>query len=164
MKYPLTLIATLLLTALVALHAAEASKTQQLRTRVEMDLSGPGWSLWRDDKAEWKNDELFAPPVDLTKLPVNPCAVPTGDTVCVSEPPVPSAPCSRFEPRTSQTPRQYLQGMRLKEASSLLHHSKLTIDVIAEKTGFNDRQHLNLMFQKRFRITPAQFRKNALKL
>ena len=42
MKYPLTLIATLLLTALVALHAAEASKTQQLRTRVEMDLSGPG--------------------------------------------------------------------------------------------------------------------------
>jgi hypothetical protein len=75
MKYPLTLIATLLLTALVAMHAAEASKTQKLGKRVEMDLSGPGWSLWRDDKAEWKNDELFAPPVDLTKLPVNP---PTG--------------------------------------------------------------------------------------
>ena len=69
-----------------------------------------------------------------------------------------------FRRVTSQTPRQYLQGMRMKDASSLLHHSKLTIDVIAEKTGFNDRQHLNLMFQKRFRITPAQFRKNALKL
>jgi transcriptional regulator GlxA family with amidase domain len=54
--------------------------------------------------------------------------------------------------------------LRLKEASSLLHHSELSIEAIAEKTGFNDRQHLNLMFRKRFRITPAQFQKNFLKL
>jgi transcriptional regulator GlxA family with amidase domain len=54
--------------------------------------------------------------------------------------------------------------LRLKEASSLLHHSQLSIEAIAEKTGFNDRQHLNLMFRKSFRITPAQFRKNFLKL
>jgi AraC family transcriptional activator FtrA len=57
-----------------------------------------------------------------------------------------------------------LQNLRLKEASSLLHHSQLSIDSIAEQTGFNDRQHLNLMFRKQFRITPAQFRKNSLKL
>ena len=75
MKYSLTLIATPLLTALVALHAAEASKTQQLRARVEMDLTGPGWSLWQDKAASWKDDELFAPPVELSKVPTN---APTG--------------------------------------------------------------------------------------
>ena len=69
-----------------------------------------------------------------------------------------------FKRITSQTPRQYLQNLRLKEASSLLHHGQLSIEAIAEKTGFNDRQHLNLMFRKSFRITPAQFRKNFLKL
>ena len=69
-----------------------------------------------------------------------------------------------FKRVTRQTPRQYLQNLRLKEASSLLHHSQLSIEAIADKTGFNDRQHLNLIFRKTFRITPAQFRKNFLKL
>ncbi len=69
-----------------------------------------------------------------------------------------------FKRVTSQTPRQFLLGLRLKEASSLLHHSQLSLETIAEQTGFNDRQHLNLMFRKSFRITPAQFRKNFLKL
>ena len=69
-----------------------------------------------------------------------------------------------FKRVTGQTPCQHLQGLRLKEASSLLHHSKLSIEAIADKIGFNDRQHFNLMFRKSFRITPVQFRKNALKL
>jgi AraC-like DNA-binding protein len=69
-----------------------------------------------------------------------------------------------FKRVTGQTPRQYLQSLRLKEAASLLHHSTLSIEAIAEKTGFNDRQHLSLMFRKSFHVTPAQFRKNALKL
>jgi len=41
----------------------------------EIDLSGSGWSLWQDKEAQWKNDELFLPPVDLSKVPANP---PTG--------------------------------------------------------------------------------------
>src|SRR5690349_5804787 len=40
--------------------------------RQEIDLSGPGWKLWQDKDATWKDDELFAPPVDLSKLPTNP--------------------------------------------------------------------------------------------
>ncbi len=43
--------------------------------RTEICLSGEGWKLWRDVEAQWKNDELFLPPVDISKLPVNP---PTG--------------------------------------------------------------------------------------
>ncbi len=36
------------------------------------DLSALKWHLWLDEKAEWVNDELFLPPVDITKLPANP--------------------------------------------------------------------------------------------
>jgi transcriptional regulator GlxA family with amidase domain len=68
-----------------------------------------------------------------------------------------------FKRVTSRTPRQHLQALRLKEASFLLHHSTLSIEEIAERTGFNDRQDLNIIFRKQFRITPAQFRKNFLK-
>jgi len=69
-----------------------------------------------------------------------------------------------FKRMTRRTPRQYLQGLRLKEASSLLHHSEMSIEEIAERTGFHDRQHLNMLFRKQFRISPAQFRRNFLKL
>ena len=40
-----------------------------------MDLSGDGWKLWLDKGAKWEEDELFLPPVDVAKLPVN---APTG--------------------------------------------------------------------------------------
>ncbi|HEY3412505.1 MAG TPA: PA14 domain-containing protein [Armatimonadota bacterium] len=43
--------------------------------RVEKDLSGARWSLWLDTKAEWQNDTLYLPPVDVKSLPVN---LPTG--------------------------------------------------------------------------------------
>jgi beta-galactosidase len=43
--------------------------------RTEMDLSGSGWKLWQDKDAQWEHDELFAPPVDLSKVPTN---APTG--------------------------------------------------------------------------------------
>jgi beta-galactosidase len=59
-------------------------------TRTVVDLSGPGWRLWLDKQADWENDPLFPPPVDVSKLPVNP---PTGGwealqsgTVAVSTP------------------------------------------------------------------------------
>ena len=40
--------------------------------RYEKILSGPGWTLRLDPKADWENDTLYAPPVDIAKLPVNP--------------------------------------------------------------------------------------------
>ena len=40
-----------------------------------MSLSGPAWSLWHDKAAAWKDDPLFVPPVDLSKVPAN---APTG--------------------------------------------------------------------------------------
>ncbi|MFC1606696.1 glycoside hydrolase family 2 protein [Candidatus Latescibacterota bacterium] len=39
--------------------------------RVERELSGSGWKLWLDRDADWKNDPIFLPPVDIAQLPVN---------------------------------------------------------------------------------------------
>lgn len=40
--------------------------------RRENKISGGDWKLWLDREAGWINDELFTPPVDVSKLPVNP--------------------------------------------------------------------------------------------
>ena len=40
--------------------------------RLVSELSGEGWKLWRDTGAKWMDDELFLPPVDVSRLPVNP--------------------------------------------------------------------------------------------
>lgn len=40
--------------------------------RWEKELSGKNWSLWLDKAASWYDDEIYMPPVDITKLPVNP--------------------------------------------------------------------------------------------
>jgi beta-galactosidase len=39
--------------------------------RYEKDISDLEWRLWLDKDAEWKNDTLHLPPIDLSKLPVN---------------------------------------------------------------------------------------------
>lgn len=57
----------------VALFLAAALRVSA--GRMETGLSGTGWHLWADTNAAWQNDELFLPPVDVAKLPVNP---PTG--------------------------------------------------------------------------------------
>jgi beta-galactosidase len=49
--------------------------TPKTHSREVTDLSGSGWRLWLDKDAKWENDELFLPPADVSKLPVNP---PTG--------------------------------------------------------------------------------------
>ena len=37
-----------------------------------LDLTQYQWNLWPDQEAEWENDSLFLPPVDLSGLPQNP--------------------------------------------------------------------------------------------
>ena len=40
--------------------------------RWEKELSGENWQLWLDRDADWKNDNIFLPPVDISTVPVNP--------------------------------------------------------------------------------------------
>lgn len=69
MKMKKQLISTLLLLFL-GVGIADA---QQGRT--EIDLSGSGWTLWLDVAADWYQDEIYLPPVDVSTLPVNPPTV-----------------------------------------------------------------------------------------
>jgi hypothetical protein len=53
-----------------------AGVSGEVQGRSQLDLSGPGWRVWQDAKADWQNDALFLPDaVNLKTLPVNP---PTG--------------------------------------------------------------------------------------
>ena len=40
--------------------------------RLEVELTGADWKLWLDRDAQWQNDEMYPPPVDLSMIPVNP--------------------------------------------------------------------------------------------
>jgi beta-galactosidase len=40
--------------------------------RWDQNLSGYKWNLWLDKGASWYDDDIYMPPVDVTKLPVNP--------------------------------------------------------------------------------------------
>lgn len=48
---------------------------QNKLTENKIDISNNQWYILLDKEAEWKNDDLHLPPVDISKLPVNP---PTG--------------------------------------------------------------------------------------
>ena len=39
--------------------------------RIEKDFSNNDWKLWLDIAAQWKNDVLYAPPVNIKQLPYN---------------------------------------------------------------------------------------------
>jgi len=47
---------------------ASIDAATEIRTRI--DLSGEGWRLWLDEEASWEDDELFAPPVEVSTLDV----------------------------------------------------------------------------------------------
>ncbi len=61
----------LLFIALVCISGIQPLPAQ----RQTIDLSGTGWFLWRDETADWQNEDLFPPGADLSKIPSHP---PTG--------------------------------------------------------------------------------------
>lgn len=69
MKNPFMFKITLFLLGLLNLFGLSAQE------RLQMDLSSSPWNITLDEKAEWKNDKLYLPPVDIKQLPVN---IPTG--------------------------------------------------------------------------------------
>ena len=45
---------------------------QVFADRTVIDISEYDWGLFRDFDAEWINDDIYLPPVDIAGLPVNP--------------------------------------------------------------------------------------------
>lgn len=60
---------------------------------------------------------------------------------------------------TGETPHQYQLRRRLENACHLMHNPKLTLEEIAEQTGFYDRFHFSRAFRRQMKVTPAAFRR-----
>lgn len=62
-----------------------------------------------------------------------------------------------FSETIGTTPLRYLQEQRIDEACNLLRNGEMSIDEIAEKTGYCDRGHFTRFFKQITRTTPAAF-------
>lgn len=64
-----------------------------------------------------------------------------------------------FRQEAGVSPQLYNRTRRVEEACSLLHHSRLDIKAIAERTGFCDRYHFSRVFKRLRGVSPAEFRR-----
>ncbi len=71
----------------------------------------------------------------------------------------PNAFARLFKEETGLAPQRFLMHKRINESCLLLRYSKLTIDEIAERTGFCDRHYFSRIFIKMRCMSPAIFRK-----
>lgn len=65
----------------------------------------------------------------------------------------------RFHAACGKSPQQYLTEARLRRACVLLQYSSLSMEEIAERTGFCDRFYFTRMFTRCRQLSPAAFRK-----
>lgn len=57
---------------------------------------------------------------------------------------------------------EYIAEKRINEAVKLLENSDLTIEEICRKVGYNDRKHFYKMFRQKMKLTPGQYRREAV--
>jgi len=65
-----------------------------------------------------------------------------------------------FTESTGTTPHKYLIIKRIENAKKLLRSSTLSINEIAEYSGFGSQQYLNKVFKKETGVTPLSYRKS----
>jgi transcriptional regulator GlxA family with amidase domain len=66
-----------------------------------------------------------------------------------------------FKTATGLTPLQYQQRLKLEFARSLLRDSQLTLESIAESSGFADSRHFRRLWKSTFHAPPSELRKEA---
>ncbi|WP_246698581.1 MULTISPECIES: AraC family transcriptional regulator [unclassified Rhizobium] len=63
-------------------------------------------------------------------------------------------------PTNPHAPYQWQLEQRIKLAKELLIESQITLDAVAEATGFADAMHLNRAFKLRAGLTPGAWRRS----
>lgn len=58
---------------------------------------------------------------------------------------------------TTSTPSSIIRDMRLNRAAYLLKHTRMTMEEVAYKSGFNHRSTFYNVFSARYGCTPKQF-------
>jgi AraC-like DNA-binding protein len=93
-------------------------------------------------QVEWRN--VRASMMDLaTRVDLSPCHF-----------------CSVFKRQTGLRFNQYQMRLRLDKARELLDDRRRRISEVAAETGFESIPYFNRMFQRRFRCSPTEYRKN----
>jgi AraC-like DNA-binding protein len=67
-----------------------------------------------------------------------------------------------FRMKMKTTPKKIFEAKRFQKACNLLKYSSLSIDHIAEQTGFCDRNHFTKAFIKSQKVGPGEYRKRTL--
>ncbi len=68
-----------------------------------------------------------------------------------------------FKERTGRSLQSYLLGYRLAQAAKLLCGTDYSIQQIAKQVGYEDQFTFTKRFKDRYRVSPTQYRKNAMK-
>lgn len=65
----------------------------------------------------------------------------------------------RFKEATGYTPLAYLQTLRVEKAKQLLESTRMSLDSITFKVGYEDSNSFRRLFQQRVGLLPASYRK-----
>lgn len=65
----------------------------------------------------------------------------------------------RMKAALKRTPKDEILRVRFREVERLLRETNLTIDLIAEQTGFTHSHYLQAAFKARTKLTPGKFRR-----
>ena len=52
----------------------------------------------------------------------------------------------------------FVKNVRMKKARALLKSGSMTVEAIAENVGYQNVEHFNRLFKKKYGMTPVQFR------
>ena len=64
-----------------------------------------------------------------------------------------------FRKETGKKFSTYLQEVRLEKSSAMLRDGRMSIQEIADRTGFFDAAHFSRAFKERYGVTPFEYRK-----
>ena len=64
----------------------------------------------------------------------------------------------RFHKATGMSPLDYTQALRLEEAKQMLETTDLSVEAIANETGYEDTSFLGRLFRRETGLTPALYR------
>ena len=93
-----------------------------------------------------KIERDYAEPLSIARL---------AESVCMSE----RHFRRQFEKLYQQTPKDYLQKLRLNAAAELLLQKELSVTEIALACGFSDCNYFSRAFRQNFGISPTEYRK-----
>jgi len=64
-----------------------------------------------------------------------------------------------FRQETGISPQRYLTKIRIEHACGLMHHSNLSINEIADYSGFSDRYYFTKVFNSLMSVSPGRYKK-----